>query len=50
MKKLKDFESERETFQNFLHVNKGSLQDELTTTIEKQNQSIFKKLEEKKRL
>jgi len=50
MKKLKDFENEKETFQNFLHINKGNLQDDLTTTIEKQNQPIFKKLEEKKRL
>ncbi|WAM30794.1 hypothetical protein [Caldicellulosiruptor naganoensis] len=50
MKKSKDFENDKETFQNFLHTNNAGLRDNITTTIEKQNQPIFKKSEEKKRL
>ncbi|WAM33005.1 hypothetical protein [Caldicellulosiruptor morganii] len=50
MKRNRDFENDKETFQNFLHINNISLQDEVTTTIENQNLPIFKKSEEKKRL
>lgn len=48
MKRNRDFENDKETFQNFLHINNISLQDEVTTTIENQNLPIFKKSEEKR--
>lgn len=50
MKKNKDFESDKETFQNFIHTDNSTFQSDITTTVEKQNQIILKKIEEKKRL
>lgn len=50
MKKIHDVESELENFQNFLCLYTDGVDKMLKTSIEKQNEPITKKIEEKKRL